>query len=604
MESTRDNQLIDRVREANDLVEVVSGYVRLKRAGNTYKGLCPFHSEKTPSFTVSADKQVFYCFGCQAGGNVFHFIMKIENLEFPGALRFLAERAGIPLPEQGVEETTPGKERRDQLRRVLELAARFYRSILERHPLGAAGREYAAQRKLEASTLVRFEVGFAPNAWDGLVKFLAKRQVDLALAEEAGLLLRRRDGGYYDRFRNRLMLPIRDARGRAIGFGGRSVDGTDPKYLNSPETRLFRKGETLYGLNLAAEGIRKAGYAVVVEGYLDALACHQHGYPQAVASLGTALTEAQVRLLGRYASEVRIAYDADAAGQAATWRGLDLISAGGFRVKVVSLPPGDDPDSFLREQGAGPFGARLAEAESLLSYKLSSIARRHDLSTTEGKVQAVKAILPVLTGLESAVAREQYLSQVAATFGISAAALKEEMSRAMAGGGRAVGRNKFPERAKNIRGQSSIEQGGADDERDLVRVLLLHPEAAGTFAREVSPESLENHAVREIVRALLDAAAAGEVVDAAGLAGRVTEEAQAFLSALVVDEDAHLKGVEAPAFIRRFRMRQRERRLAEFEREIEAAAAAGGLARLNDLLVEYRWWQEREGDSTGKEGRP
>lgn len=594
MEDPRDNQVIDRVREANDLVEVVSGYVQLKRAGRTYKGLCPFHSEKTPSFTVSREKQLFYCFGCQTGGNVFHFIMKIENLDFPGALRFLAERAGIPLPEREADPAARVRqERRTRLETVVELAARFYRGVLRRHPAGEPGRRYAGERGLDEAVAARFGIGFAPNAWDGLAKFLAKRQGDLAAAEEAGLLLRRRDGGYYDRFRNRLMFPIRNHRGRAIGFGGRAIDGAEPKYLNSPESALFRKGEVLFGLNLAAEEIRRAGYAVVVEGYLDAVTCHRYGFGQVVASLGTALTEAQARSLARYTSEVRIAYDADAAGQAAAWRGLDLLTAAGFRVKVVNLPAGEDPDSFLRSRGAEEFAACLAAAEPLVDYKLGAIARRYDLTTLEGKVEAVQAVAPVLAGLESAVAREEYLPRAATALGVSLGALEEELAR-IGGRGGGVGRNIFPRRVKNSQGLSGATAAEFAEERDVVKLLLLRPETAGTFAREVALDGLNEPALREIAGAVLEAAAAGRPVEPASLLDGLPEEAGRLLSELWLAEDDHLRVVEPAAFFRRYRQRRREEALAGYEERIETAAAAGDLNRLNRLLIEYRWWQDQE----------
>lgn len=608
MERPRDDQLVDRVREANDLVEVVSGYVRLQRAGHTYKGLCPFHSEKTPSFTVSSDKQLFYCFGCQAGGNVFHFIMKIENLDFPGALKFLAKRAGIALPEPELSpEARARREQRDRLRDVVELAVRFYHSVLVRHPAGGAGRDYARSRGLDEDVIARFELGFAPNAWDGLTRFLEKRQVDLALAEEAGLLSRRRDGGYYDRFRNRLMFAIRDGRGQAIGLGGRALDGGEPKYLNSPETLLFHKGDNLFGLHLAAEAIRKAGYALVVEGYLDAVACHQYGFRQAVASLGTALTDTQARLLARYAAEVRIAYDADAAGQAATWRGLDLLASAGFRVKVVTLPEGDDPDSVLRRRGRDGLEQPLAAAEPLVEYKLGVIARRHDLGTLEGKIEAVRDIVPVLEGLDNAVAREEYLPRVALTLGISVGALEEEMARARAAGGvrGADGRNILPRRVKNKRGLSATE-GAAADEREAVKVLLLHPEAAPVFAREIPPDSLGSTELRAIAMAVVEAASAGQPLGPAELLDKVGEGVRAQLSALWLAEERHLETVDPQEFFRRFAQRRQARALDEIERAVEAAAAAGEVDRLNQLLVEYRWWQDQGTQPTParREGRP
>jgi DNA primase len=607
MNNPRDAEVINRVREANDLVEVVSGYVRLTRAGQTYKGLCPFHSEKTASFTVSPDKQLFYCFGCQAGGNVFHFLMKIENLDFPGALKLLAERAGVPLPEPELSPKAKARrERRAELAGVVELAVRFYRSVVGHHGLGQPGRAYARERGLDEATLQRFEIGFAPNAWDGLAKFLAKRGVDPALAEEAGLLLRRRDGGYYDRFRNRLMFPLRDARGLALGFGGRAIDEAEPKYLNSPETSLFHKGETLFGLHLAAEGIRQAGYALVVEGYLDAVTCHQYGVRQAVASLGTALTAAQARLLARYAAEVRIAYDADAAGQAATWRGLDLLSAAGFRVKVIALPAGEDPDSTLRTHGVEEFGRRLQAAAALVDYKLGVITGRYDLGSVEGKVRAVRELVPVLLGVESAVAREEYVPRVAVALGVSVEALKEEMARGGRGRGQAVGRNVLPQRVKNKRDLSGSEDLASGDEREVVKVLLLHPEAAETFAREVTLDELQDKTLQEIAAAALEAAATGQPVDPAGLLDRVAEETRSELAELWLAEDVYLRGVEPQGFFRQFGRRQRTKALGRLEQAVEAAGKAGDLSRLNRLLVEYRWWQDRQGalNVVGKEGRP
>lgn len=334
----------------------------------------------------------------------------------------------------------------------------------------------------------------------------------------------------------------------------------------------------------------------MVEGYLDAVSCHQYGFRQAVASLGTALTENQARLLGRHTAEVRIAYDADIAGQAATWRGLDLLSGAGFRVKVVGLPTGEDPDSALRSEGAEGFAQRLSAAEPLVDYKLRLIAGRFDLGSVDGKVQAVRMMLPVLAGVESAVAREEYLPRVASTLGVSVGALEEELARAgtSSRGPGAVGRNILPRGVKNKPGLSGADEGGSADEREAVKVLLLHPEAVEVFTREVTLEGLGERAFRAIAEALVEAAAAGRTVDPAGLAEELPEEFRSQLSAVWLAEDTHLAAVEPKAFFRRFGQRRRERVLDELEEAIEAVGTDGDVHRLNHLLVEYRWWQDRE----------
>jgi len=345
-------QIIEEVRLRNDIVEVVSGYVKLEKKGRSYWGLCPFHNEKTPSFSVEPNKQFFYCFGCNKGGSVIHFIMNIENLEFVEALKFLADRAGIALPET---EDPQEREKAEQRKVILEInrqAARFYfRSLAGKDGLKA--QNYLKKRGLLAKTIKQFGLGYAPAEWDGLTRELLKQHFPADLLIKSGLSIRAKSGELVDRFRDRIMFPIFDIRGNIVGFGGRVLDGSMPKYMNSPDTPVYNKSRELYGLNYARMSPSKR--LLIVEGYMDVISLHQAGIDFAVASLGTALTRMQAWILKKYSEEVIIAYDSDSAGQAATMRGLDILEETGCNVKVLILPEGKDPDEYIRIHGPDKF---------------------------------------------------------------------------------------------------------------------------------------------------------------------------------------------------------------------------------------------------------
>ncbi|NLM37277.1 MAG: DNA primase [Firmicutes bacterium] len=419
MDRFTNEKIIGDVKENNDIVAVVSEYVNLKQSGRSFTGLCPFHSEKTPSFTVSREKQLFYCFGCGAGGDVLSFIMRIENLSFGAALRFLAERANLQLPEFEPSPTRQKQEEeRERLYRLNAFAAEFYRKILWQTKTGEKAVAYLEARGITRATAEKFGLGYAPPQWTALVGLFRKKGVALDEAEKAGLVCGGAEG-YYDRFRDRLLFPITDPRGRVIGFGGRLLGDGQPKYLNSPETAVYQKSRCLYGLAEAREGIRRQGRVIIVEGYMDVIQAHQHGFNEVVASSGTALTPEQVRLLKRFSDQVLIAYDADAAGEAATIRGLDLLAAAGAEVRVVRLPAGEDPDSLLKKEGAAGFRRYLAESVDLFTFKLAYILEKSDLATPTGKAQAVQRVFPLLAQVPNEIAREDYLKQTAAAVGVS-----------------------------------------------------------------------------------------------------------------------------------------------------------------------------------------
>lgn len=409
-------ELFEQIKEHNDIVAVISEYVSLKKSGRSLVGLCPFHGEKTPSFNVNQEKQLFYCFGCGTGGNVFNFIMKLENLDFIGAAKLLAERAGIHWPEYSRElAEDPHKE---ALFKINKLAAAFFNQYLCKTESGKRARNYLQERGIAPESWQRFNLGYAPAVWHGLTDVLRKKAIALEEAEKLGLLSLG-EGGFYDRFRERLMFPITDPRGNVVGFGGRVFDNSQPKYLNSPETEVFHKGRFLFGLSLAKEAIRKKNQAIVVEGYLDVIQAHQAGFTHAIASLGTALTKEQARMIRKYTMDVILAYDGDAAGLKATERGIAILQETGLKVKILDLPAGDDPDSFIKKNGPAAFNLLLDNALDITDFKLRLVLKRFDLNSSPGKVQALQAMLPEIATIDNKIAQEFYLRQLAREIGAS-----------------------------------------------------------------------------------------------------------------------------------------------------------------------------------------
>lgn len=425
------DHVIDDIRARVDIVDVVSEYVTLKRAGRRYKGLCPFHTEKTPSFHVDRETQLFYCFGCQTGGNVFNFLTQLEKVSFGEAVRRLAERAGVPLEEI---VRSPEEARRFRLREECFKANEIARDYFVRQlfsPQGVAARNYLKERGLSARSVKAYSIGFAPEGWHRLRDYLRTHNVSEEVAIKAGLLGRSQRGTVYDWFRGRIIFPIADVNGRVVGFGGRALGDVQPKYVNSPESPLFAKGLHLYGLNKARDGARSIQRILLVEGYMDVVGLYEHGYSPAVASLGTAFTTQQARMIKRFTQEVVLAFDADPAGRNAALRGLEILAEEGLHVRVAQLPEGDDPDSFIQREGKEAF-ARLVEfAIPLVEYRMIQALQGLDLERVEGQIEGVRRILPILSKIESAVGREGYLLQAAQLLGVTPAALSEELYRYM-----------------------------------------------------------------------------------------------------------------------------------------------------------------------------
>ena len=417
---------IDEVVARNPIEDVVGQYVNLKRSGANMFGLCPFHGEKTASFSVSPDKGIYYCFGCHKGGGVINFQMEIEGLSYPDAVRALAKRAGIEVPED--EQYQSRYHQQERLWALSKEAARYFHTQLY-SPVGAAGLEYARKRGMPQSTLTKFGIGFAPDSWTGLVDAMkTKGYTDQELIDAGLVTVSQKNQRIFDRFRNRLMFPIIDVRGNVIGFGGRVMDDSTPKYLNSPETTIFNKRKNLFALNLAKKS--KLGYLILVEGYMDAIALHQYGFDCAVASLGTSLTEEHATLLSRYTEQVVLIYDGDDAGQRATQRAIPMLEKAGLQVKVLKMRDAKDPDEYLKKFGADKFKVLLEDASNRVEYQLNAIRRKYDLREDEQRVRFVQEAAELVSTLSGAVQREIYGGRVAEAAGITPEAMKMEVEKA------------------------------------------------------------------------------------------------------------------------------------------------------------------------------
>jgi DNA primase len=422
----------DQVRAAADIVRVIGDYVKLRKNGANFVGLCPFHHEKTPSFAVHPTKQIFHCFGCGVGGDVFKFVMLIDGVTFPEALERLAERAGIRLRERPADDAE-NREGRDRsaLLKIHEIAAKFFESQLGGTTEGRAARAYLLDRGLDDEVIARFRLGFAPSGGQALWRQLKDGGFGAEILEKSGLILRNvEQQRHYDRFRRRVMFPIANESGKVVAFGGRALGDEQPKYLNSPETAIYTKSRLLYNLDRAARAIRETDEAVLVEGYIDSIAVTSAGVDRVVASCGTSLTESQVRLLARFTHRIIVNYDPDAAGVAATERSLGLLLEEGFEVKVLALPSGLDPDAFVRKQGAAAYRAQLGAAVSYVDYVTDRAITRHDVSRPEGRVAAANSVLPYVAKIPDPLLRSQRAQGLALRLQLDEAVMRDELKRA------------------------------------------------------------------------------------------------------------------------------------------------------------------------------
>ena len=421
------DELLDEIRSSNDIVDIISQYVVLKRSGRNFFGLCPFHKEKSPSFSVSPDKQIFHCFGCGKGGNVFHFISQIENINFVESVGILAERAGITLPTSDNSEDEKRQKLKARIYEINEIAANFYHENLYK-PTSKAAQDYVKKRKLDNKTLKEFSIGYAGN-YDELYKELVKKGYTEQEMISSNLILKNNNGQFLDRFRKRFMIPIKDVRDRVIAFGGRVLDDSKPKYINSPEGIVYSKGRNLFGLNVAKKNQMEK--IIVVEGYMDAISLYQRGITNVVASLGTALTEHQGRLLGKYAKQIIIGYDADGAGQAATMRGLEILANLGYDVRVLQLddPNVKDPDEYVIKNGTGRFNRCVDNSISLVEFKVKMLKKSLNVNTASDKIKFLNEVAKIISKVDNDIEKEIYIERISKDYDVSKEAIYAQTNK-------------------------------------------------------------------------------------------------------------------------------------------------------------------------------
>ena len=535
---------LQEVSDRNDIVDVVSGYVRLtKKSGSNLFGLCPFHSEKTPSFSVSSDKQIYHCFGCGKGGGVINFIMEIESLTFPEAVEFLAKRVGMQVPEENRND--PESRRREQLLKLNKDAARFfYKQFLS--PGGAIAQDYALRRELSPATVKKFGLGYAPDSWDSLTKAMKALGYSEGLMLQAGLVRKGKKGGVYDTFRSRLMFPVFDVRGNVIGFSGRILGDGEPKYMNSPETPVFNKSKNLFGLNLAKK--TKLGYIILCEGNVDVVAMHQAGFDNAVASLGTSLTAEQARLISRYVNEVVIAYDGDNAGQKATARAISILEKLDVKVRVLTMTGAKDPDEYIKKFGADGFRNLLEKSEDQADYSLRKIYDRYDLTQAENKLSFLKEAETFVAGFSGKAEREVYAMRIAEMVGVSAQAVRDDVEL-LRKRSSSKNRRQAEKQEISLTGKSPIKSIRYDNSRSamaeegIIRLLYLDSQLFDS----ISPPRPEDFSVPElgnIYRAILTLGAT-EDLSVAKLSGMLSPDEISLLTVILQKPETVANGHKA-----------------------------------------------------------
>jgi DNA primase len=553
---------IDDLRMHADIVQVVQEYVSLKKVGATYKGLCPFHSEKTPSFHVNRDKGFFHCFGCNAGGDVFKFLELQEKMGFQDVVRHLASKVGLPIPEPvGGAEARSDAAEREALLKVQERAADYFRAQLDA-PAGARARRLLEERRITAETIGKLGLGYAPPGQEGLKSTLLKDGVGLSLLLRSGLVVERENGQRVDRFRGRLMIPISRDAGSIVAFGGRAMDADQqPKYLNSPETPIYTKSRTLYGLNLTKGDIRRLGYAVLVEGYFDFAQLVQAGVAPVVASCGTALTAAQAQLLHRFTSKVIISFDPDAAGQGAAARSCELLVAEGFEVNVAVLPPGDDPDSLIQKRGRDAYLELLKGSRPYLEFLLDRTAADHDLTNDEGRRQFLTAMLAVAARIPTSAGREQFGDRLAHKARITQDVIRDEVRKA------AVQRR--PEmRPGDIPTFGEVKRA----EKGLIWALIHEPEIGVTALNDLQDNDLEGLASRRVLEQAREMAARSPAMSPSALFERLNPMEAQLVTRIAAEPHSPYPVMSC---IRELQQLRAEREFSAIQREIDRLQEAG-----------------------------
>jgi DNA primase len=560
----------DRVKQQADIVRVVGEYVRLKKSGQNFSGLCPFHQEKTPSFSVSPVKQMYYCFGCGKGGDVFQFVMELEKSPFPEAVRTVAEKCGIAIPKP--RERSPEERRENQQRTSLvdmhrEAAALFSKHLLQSSE-GKAALGYLEDRGLDRESITRFGLGFSPSGGDTLFRALKSKFAEKDL-EVSGLVSRDQSGRFYDRFRRRIMFPISNEAGKVIAFGGRAMGDDMPKYMNSPETPIYSKSNTLYHLDRAKEALRHSDFAVLVEGYMDAIAVARAGIGNVVASCGTSLAEPQIKLLSRFTQRIVVNYDPDTAGQAATERSLTLLLEKEFDVRVLALPGGADPDKFIKEKGVDAYAKLLTQSPPYLDYLIGR-ARQMDRTTAQGKVAALNFLMPYVQRLPNRLLRSEWATRIASELRVDEPVLREALRIAA------------NERRSEVKPKAMLLTPAVKRaERQLIKMLFEAAEFRERLAQEIAQANLHHGLeTRNIFEALIAALAAGEAPDASVLSSRLDDKDRRLIFEILFESLPEGTWDDAESCLNFLRNLPVTEELASLQRQIEAAPPHEEMRRL------------------------
>jgi DNA primase len=592
-------ELLEQIRRESDIVGLISQYVTLKKSGQNYVALCPFHSEKTPSFTVSPTKQVFHCFGCHEGGDTLKFVMKMEGLTFPQAVRSIAEQLGIKLTIEKSAGTEPEQEEKQQLFKLHQEALEYYHSILLKHPLARPARDYLKRRGVRLETIKDFRLGFALPSWNDMETALCKKGWTVSMLEKAGLIISREDNQeghkrYFDRFRNRLLFPILDLQDRVCGFGGRILDDSGgPKYLNSPETLIFNKRKLLYGLEKARESIHRTGYLVVVEGYFDVIAAHQSGVKAVVGTLGTALTEAHLHLINRFTPKVKLVFDPDAAGIKATLRLVELIAPSRLSAEVIQLPHGQDPDSFIHAHGKDAFTSLLMNNVSLMDFALEQYLADPEAGLIDGKRRIIQSFLPAIQKIPSPIERSHYLKLLAEGLQVNEQDLLEELKAL-----KRYNRNQIEEAAAKRSG------GLPKEEEILIHLMLHHRLSSSQLLTAVQPDDFSDSRSRQLVRILLESDEKSGSVKLHDVVQLKTMDAEltSLLTALSIKEpEKEYEDIDQTVTdcLRRVKLKKLKTNMKNLETQIRQAEKEGHADLVRNLQGQLLGLQKRSSEVAG-----
>ena len=583
---------IDDLKRQADIVRVVQDYVTLKKKGANWMACCPFHKEKTPSFSVSPAKEIFYCFGCHKGGSVFNFVMEMERVSFPDAIKLVAEKTGVPLPK--LEMDSRFEARRSEIDDVIELnkwALEWWEQQLEQGGGDAkAAREYLATREITDETRKAFRLGFAPDSWEALSSHLRQKGATQLQIERSGLVVKKEEGGSYDRFRARLMFPVTDIQGKPIAFGGRTLKNDDAKYINSPETAAYVKGRNLFGLNLTRDEIRKQGYAILVEGFLDLIVPYQFGVRNVVASLGTALTPDQVKLLSRFARKVVVNYDGDRAGVQAAKKAIEILLTEDLEVKVLVLPDNADPDEFIRKVGASEYQRQRGEAQPHIQFVIDQAVRDRKLTNPAQKEAAIDEVIPFIRAVRSRIQKREYFDIAMDSLRVGDVSLRRELWQSLRGS----------DGARPMRKSDSSSRAHATPaEQRLLSVLFADQGLRRDVLPMLHPEDYEDLPTAAIFRALRELEVAGRDIDFDSLSEKTEgdELSATLLPMLLMSESLHASNehYSAEECVQTFRLMKLNHRIEEIRAELAAAEREGDSEKVSSLSQEQVELARRRG---------